>query len=175
LENNRRYLKYILIIKHMSDLQKLKRTDLLKIAQKAKIKGYSRAKKKELIDMINKHKDVDVKVKDKNKNPTDNRVYVNIYCSGAQVDTSGAPKTHKYITTTSNQSQQSQPQSLGKKPVRKFAPVQTTKPLQKIPVQKLSEKAEKLKEKTSRELSKLPKSQISSDFKNKLAGLFGNR
>lgn len=164
----------------MSDLQKLKRTDLLKIAQKAKIKGYSRAKKKELIDMINKHKDVDVKVKDKNKNPTDNRVYVNIYCSGAQVDTSGVPKTQKYITTTSNQSQQTQPQPLGKAPlgkapVRKFAPVQTTKPLQKIPPQKLSEKAEKLKEKTSRELSKLPKSQVSSDFKNKLAGLFGNR
>jgi DNA uptake protein ComE-like DNA-binding protein len=157
----------------MSDLHKLKRTDLLKIAQKAKIKGYSRAKKDELIDMIKKHKGVDVKVKDKNKNPTDNRVYVNIYCSGAKVESSGLPQTQKFITTTSNQSQQTQP--LGKTPVRKFPPVKTTKPLQKIPPQKLSQKAEKLKEKTSRELSKLPKSQVSADFKNKLAGLFGNR
>jgi DNA uptake protein ComE-like DNA-binding protein len=93
----------------MSDLHKLKKTDLLKIAQKAKIKGYSRAKKDELIDMIKKHKGVDVKVKDKNKNPTDNRVYVNIYCSGAKVESSGLPQTQKFITTTSNQSQQTQP------------------------------------------------------------------
>jgi hypothetical protein len=155
----------------MSDIQKLKVTDLRKIAQKAQLKGYSRANKAGLIAMINKHKGVDVKVKEKTKQATDNRVTVNVYCSSAHVESTGAPKVHKFATE-----QVKQPKApLGKAPVRKFAPVQTTQPLQKIPAQKLSEKAEKLKEKTSRELSKLPKSQVSSDFKNKLAGLFGNR
>ena len=158
----------------MSSLEKLKRTDLLKIAQKAKIKGYSRAKKAELINMINKHRGVDVKIKDKNNKPDDNRVYINIYCSKAQVESTGAPKVERFLTEK-QPDKQTQRQPLGTTPVRKFAPVKTTKPIQKIPEQKLSEKAEKLKEKTTRELRKLPKSQVSSDFKNKLAGLFGNR
>ena len=161
------------------NLSELKRPALLEIAKKAKIKGYSQKKKSDLIKMIQKHKGVDVKVKDKNKKSDDNRVYVNIYCSGAHVETSGAPQTQRFMSETSTQTRpQTRPQPrppMGKAPVRKFAPVKTTKPIQKIPPAKISAKAQKLKEKTASELKKLPKSRVSSDFKSRLEGLFSGR
>jgi len=157
------------------NLSELKRPALLEIAKKAKLKGYSQKKKADLIKMIHKHKGIDVKVKDKNKKSDDNRVYVNIYCSGAHVESSGAPQTQRFMSETSTQTRPQPRPPMGKAPVRKFAPVKTTKPIQKIPPQKISAKAQKLKEKTASELKKLPKSQVSSDFKSRLEGLFAGR
>ena len=157
-------------------LNELTRKALLEIAKKAKLKGYSSMKKSDLIKMIQKHKGVDVKVNDKNKKSNDNRVYVNIYCSGAHVEKSGAPTQQKFITETSTQTRQPLgKEPLGKAPVRKFEPVQTIKPIQKIPPEKISAKAQKTKEKVKNELSKLPKSQVSSDFKSRLEDIFRRR
>ncbi len=121
--------------------------------------------------MIQEHKGIDVKVKDKNMKHDDNRVYVNIYCSGAHVESSGTPIKQKFMTERASQTKE----PLGKAPVRKFKPVQTTKPIKKIPPEKISAKAQKTKEKVKKELSKLPKSQVSSDFKSRLEDIFRGR
>jgi hypothetical protein len=147
----------------------LKRPALLEIAKKAKLKGYSRLKRVDLIKLLKESKDVDVSVKDKNKRRNDNRVYVNVYCSDAHVERTGAPHTQRFV---SEHKEVERPRASSSQPAKKFAPVQTTKPIKKIEPAKLSAKAEKSKAIIEKELKTLPKSKISADFKSTLENLF---
>jgi hypothetical protein len=147
----------------------LKRPALLEIAKKAKLKKYSRLKKAELVKLLKDSKDVDVSVKDKNKRRSDNRVYVNVYCSDAHVERTGAPSEQRFM---SEHKEADRPRASSSQPVKKFPEVKTTKPIKKISTEKISAKAQKAKDIIASELKTLPKSKITSDFKANLENLF---
>jgi hypothetical protein len=151
------------------NLNMLKRPALLEIAKKAKLKGYSRLKRAELVKLLKESKDVDVSVKDKNKKKYDNRVYVNVYCSEAHVERTGAPSTQRFV---SEHKEVERPRSSSSQPAKKFPSVQTAKPIKKIEPVKISAKAQKAKDIIASELKTLPRSKISSDFKSTLEALF---
>ena len=151
------------------NLDMLKRPALLEIAKKAKLKGYSRLKKVELVKLLKDSKDVDVSVKDKNKRQSDNRVYVNVYCSDAHVERTGAPHKQRFV---SEHKEPERPRASSSQPAKKFPSVQTTKPIKKIEPAKISAKAQKAKDIIASELKTLPKSKITSDFKANLENLF---
>ena len=150
------------------NIDMLKRPALLEIAKKAKLKGYSRLKRAELVKLLKESKDVNVSVKDKNKRKYDNRVYVNVYCSDAHVERSGAPSSQRFV---SEHKEVERPRS-STLPVKKFPEVKTTKPIKKIEPVKISAKAQKAKDKIEKELKTLPRTKITSDFKSTLEDLF---
>ena len=150
------------------NLDMLKRPALLEIAKKSKLKGYSRLKRAELVKLLKESKDVDVSVKDKNKKKYDNRVYVNVYCSDAHVERTGAPSTQRFI---SEHKEAERPRA-STQPAKKFPSVQTAKPIKKIEPVKISAKAQKAKDIIEKELKTIPKSKITSDFKSTLEDLF---
>ena len=151
------------------DLNMLKRPALLEIAKKSKLKGYSRLKRAELVKLLKESKDVDVSVKDKNKKKYDNRVYVNVYCSDAHVERTGAPSNQRFV---SEHKEVERPRASSSQPAKKFPSVQTTKPIKKIEPAKISAKAQKAKDIIKEELKTIPKSKITSDFKANLENLF---
>lgn len=150
------------------DLKFLQKPALLEIAKKAKLKGYSRLKKAELVKLLTNNKDVDVSVKDKNKRRYDNRVYVNVYCSDAHVERTGAPSSQRFVT---EHKEPERPRA-STQPAKKFAPVQTTKQIKNISTEKISAKAQKAKDVIEKELKTLPRTKITSDFKATLESLF---
>lgn len=59
---------------------------------------------------------------------------------------------------------------------KKFPPVQTTEPIKKVAPEKVSAKAQKLKEKVKGELSEIKKAKgMDSAFKKELEGIFGKK
>lgn len=151
------------------DLNMLKRPALLEIAKKAKLKGYSRLKRAELVKLLKESKDVDVSVKDKNKKKYDNRVYVNVYCSDAHVERTGVQPSQRFV---SEHKEVERPRASSAQPAKKFPSVQTTKPIKKISTEKISAKTQKAKDIIKEELKTIPKSKISADFKSSLENLF---
>ena len=150
------------------NIEMLKRPALLEIAKKAKLKGYSRLKRAELVKLLTNNKDIDVSVKDKNKKKYDNRVYVNVYCSDAHVERTGAPSSQRFVS----EHKEVERHRASTQPSKKFAPVQTRTPIKKISTEKISAKAQKAKDIIEKELKTLPKSKITSDFKSTLEDLF---
>jgi len=147
-----------------------------------------------------------VTYKDSDKKQIDaGHTIVNVYCNGSNHPDFPIPQSVVRHALNANALPQAQQQQVGEqvqqiaqtmpvirgippeaitapvphpshKKVKKFPPVETTKPIKKIQPTQISEKAQKAKDKVAEELKQIKKtSGFNADFKSKLESILGGR
>lgn len=162
-------------------MENMKRPELIALARRRNIKGYSKMKRQELLKLLRPssgtqtESSVPASPVPASASAQKNKVVVNVYCQHARVDSSGEVERNNIGIPVSNfRGPIDVPQS-PPTPVRKFPPVQIVRPTVAVQPERMSEKAQSIKEKRQAELKNLPVSKVSSEFKKNLEALFSSQ
>lgn len=170
-------------------MENMKRPELIALAKRQNLKGYSKMKRQELLALLSQAPPIPPRpnaVPTASASAQKNKVVVNVYCNQARVDSVGEvernnigiPVSHFRGPIDLPPPPQSPPQAPQQAPpppptpVRKFPPVQTVRPTVAVQPERLSEKAQSLQEARQAELKNIPVSKVSSEFKKNLEALF---